>query len=92
MSENPIYRLFVYRKKAAIGSRNRPIPRNGRLSASEIRKALPIGDSNRRRKNPIVIMQNVKKNKRASTEMKVPISLPDFVNIPFAGWRMVLGK
>lgn len=84
--------MFVYRKKAAMGSRNRPIPRNGRLSASEIRKALPMGDSNRKSKNPIEIIQNVRKNKRASTDTKVPISLPDFVNIPFAGRRMVLGK
>ena len=85
-------RLFVYKKNAAIGKRKRPIPINGRLSAREIRKALPIGDSNRRKINPIVKIKKVMKNNRASTETKVPISLPDSVNILFAGLRIWIGK
>ena len=79
-------------KKAAIGKRNKPIPRKGRLSASEIIKAVPIGDVNWRKKKPTVIIKKVRKNNRISTATKVPINSPAFVNIFFAGLRIVEGN
>ncbi len=49
------------KKKAAIGMRNIPIPRNGRPSASEIRKAIPIGESKRKKEKPIAKNNKSKK-------------------------------
>ena len=55
-------------------------------------KAVPIGELNCKKKNPIVRIRKVSKNNRTSTEKNVPISWPPLVNILFADPRILFGK
>ena len=80
------------KKKCNHWDEEKPIPRNGRLSTSEIRNAVPIGDLKRNKKNPIEKLIKVRKINRASTDTNVPISLPASETCLFACFRILTGK